>query len=71
MKIFTIYLSYDIAAQRSVSVWIDDLLPIPNNGGEREALTNLAEKEGTMGYPFHITLFSKLSSRKDQNISLF
>ena len=70
MKIFTIYLSYDIAAQRSVSVWIDDLLPIPNNGGEREALMNLPEKEDTMGNPFHITLLSKLSSRKDQNISL-
>ena len=44
---------------------------ISNGGGERDALLNLSEKEYTMDDPFTITLLSKPSARREQNIIFF
>ena len=57
IKIFTIYLSYNVAAQRSAYVSSDSKQPIYNGRGERELPPNLIDKEDAMGDPFHITLF--------------
>ena len=57
IKIFTIFLSYNVEDQRSayVRIYVERL--IGNSGGESKLLPNLPDKEDAMGYPFHMTLF--------------
>ena len=71
MKIFTIYLPYNVADQRSAYVPIYVYLLRNKGGGDPGALPKLSQKEDAMVDPFHITLLSKQSARKEQNMLLF